>query len=96
MPRAKSCACNWQYVGETLGWVWFRGSHQRFVAVRPDGTVVGARYRSRVGAVLALVTDARSREGLGGLLQLAEYRPKGENFARGIVAMLTRTGVGSN
>jgi hypothetical protein len=53
---------NWVDVGRGLGAVWYRGNRQTFVAVRPDGSVVGARYRSRASAILALVWDARSRE----------------------------------
>src|SRR5882672_2351884 len=75
--RAKSCACNWEYVGETLGSVWFRGSLQRFVAVRPDRSVLGATFRSRTGAVLGLVMDARRREGVAGALYLDTDAAKG-------------------
>lgn len=60
--RARACSNNWVEVGSTLGGVWYRGSRQTFVAVRPDGSVLGADYRSRVSAILGLVWDARERE----------------------------------
>lgn len=60
--RARACSNNWVEVGSTLGGVWYRGSRQTFVAVRPDGSVLGAEYRSRVAAILALVWEARLRE----------------------------------
>lgn len=60
--RSRSCSNNWVEVGSGLGGVWFRGNRQTFVAVRPDGSVLGADYRSRVSAILGLVWDARLRE----------------------------------
>lgn len=104
MPRAKSCACNWEYVGESLGAVWFRGKMQTFVAVRPDGSVLGANFRTRARAWLGLVLDARRREGLAGVLLLSTdaprkpsevvdlkcYRATVDSFGAGIVRMLRR------
>ena len=93
--RARSCACNWVNVGSSLGHVWFRGSRRRFVAVRPDGTVVGADYRARNVAILALVWDARRREGLAGMIELGQHRQKSDGFARGILSMLSRVSLGN-
>lgn len=95
MPRAKVCACNWQYVGASLGSVWFRGKFQRFVAVRPDGSVLGASFRSRTFAVLALVMDARCREGLGKVFFLDSEQPKSALFG-GFFGVLSRAGLLSN
>lgn len=95
MSRAKSCACNWEYVGASLGSVWFRGRLQRFVAVRPDGSVVGAKYRSRGSAILALVLDARAREGLGKLLHLETAKAR-DAVSGGFLGILTRAGLLSN
>lgn len=93
MPRSKSCACNWEYVGATLGSVWFRGKMQRFVAVKPDGSVLGANYRTRPAAVLGLVVEARRREGLGRVLSIEDFRARGSQVGAGIASMFERGGL---
>lgn len=91
MAGAKSCGCNWVYVGASLGWVWFRGGTQTLVAVRPDGSMLGSSFPTRTDAVLALVRDARRREGLGMVLDLRDYRPPQGGFGHGIAALLATT-----
>lgn len=99
MSRARSCACNWEQVGESLGSVWMRtpgGRDPVFVAVRPDGSVLGKGFRTRSDAVLGLVRDARRREGLGEVLDLQDYRAPTEGFGRGLLALLSRVAMVGN
>ena len=93
MPRAKSCACNWEYVGASLGSVWFRGRLQRFVAVKPDGSVLGANFPSRGTAILGLVAAARRREGLGRVISLHDFKACADGVGRGITALFERGGL---
>ena len=67
-----------------------------FVAVRPDGSVLGKGFRTRSGAVLGLVKDARRREGLGEVLNLQDYRAPTEGFGRGLGALLSMAAFAGN
>lgn len=60
---------HWEEICPHMGGVWFRGSRQTFVAVTPEGKVLGVNYRSRASAYLAL---------------LSEYR-RGRKFARAVL-----------
>jgi len=93
--RAVSCSIHRWYVGASLGWVWFRGSRQTFVAVKPDGSVLDAGCRTREAAIVALAMEARRREGLGAVVELGAFRPREElssvpppSFGRGILSLL--------
>ena len=93
--RAASCSVHRWYVGASLGWVWFRGARQSFVAVRPDGSVLGDDYRSREAAIVALAAEARRREGLGAVIDIEPFRTRADvptaapmSFGRGILSLL--------
>ena len=106
MSGAKSCGTNWEWLGPRLGSVWLRTpgpqkapgtpfsglSSPVFVAVKPDGSVLGVDYPTRSAAIVAL---ARATEWVqkppAGVVRLAEYRARASaprGFAQGLVAML--------